>query len=148
MTATDVGSLREAEVGGTPLATRHSPAQDQSPAVPPPGALVIFGATGDLTKRKLMPGLYALAVDGLLPESFAVIGAGRHPIGDEQFRAAMRDAVSRFARLRLDEATWDRFAAGIRYAQYSDADGGLAAVREALERLAHSVRQAPVGSTA
>ena len=135
MTATDVGSLREAEVGGTPLATRHSPAQDQSPAVPPPGALVIFGATGDLTKRKLMPGLYALAVDGLLPESFAVIGAGRHPIGDEQFRAAMRDAVSRFARLRLDEATWDRFAAGIRYAQYSDADGGLAAVREALERV-------------
>ena len=47
----------------------------------------------------------------------------------------MRDAVSRFARLRLDRGTWDRFAAGIHYAQYSEADGGLDAVRETLERV-------------
>jgi glucose-6-phosphate 1-dehydrogenase len=101
---------------------------------PPPTALVIFGATGDLTKRKLMPALYALMSDGLLPDRFAVIGAGRHPLSDEEFRAAMRDAVSRFARLRLDEAIWSRLAGGLRYARFSAEDGGLDAVKEALER--------------
>ena len=101
--------------------------------VPPPAALVIFGATGDLTKRKLVPALYALAVDGLLPEHFTVIGAARSELTDDQFRAAMRDAVTRFARLRLDEKVWSRFAEGLHYASFSDRDGGLDGVKLALE---------------
>jgi glucose-6-phosphate 1-dehydrogenase len=100
---------------------------------PPPATLVIFGATGDLTKRKLVPALYALAVDGLLPERFTVIGAARSELTDDQFRAAMRDAVTRFARLRLDEEVWSRFAEGLRYASFSDRDGGLDGVKRALE---------------
>jgi len=59
-----------------------------------------------------VPALYALAVDGLLPERFTVIGAARSELTDDQFRAAMRDAVTRFARLRLDEEVWSRFAEG------------------------------------
>ena len=100
---------------------------------PPPATLVIFGATGDLTKRKLVPALYALAVDGLLPERFTVIGAARSELTDDQFRAAMRDAVTRFARLRLDEEVWSRFAEGLRYASFSDRDGGRDGVKRALE---------------
>ena len=100
---------------------------------PPPAAVVIFGATGDLTKRKLVPALYALAVDGLLPEHFTVIGAARSELTDDQFRAAMRDAVTRFARLRLDEKVWSRFAEGLRHASFSDRDGGLDGVKRALE---------------
>ena len=100
---------------------------------PPPATLVIFGATGALTKRKLVPALYALAVDGLLPERFTVIGAARSELTDDQFRAAMRDAVTRFARLRLDEEVWSRFAEGLRYASFSDRDGGLDGVKRALE---------------
>jgi len=100
---------------------------------PPPAAVVIFGATGDLTKRKLVPALYALAVDDLLPEHFTVIGAGRSQLSDDQFRAAMRDAVTRFARLRLDEKVWSRFAEGLHYASFSDRDGGLDGVKLALE---------------
>src|ERR1039458_7351847 len=100
---------------------------------PPPAALVIFGATGDLTKRKLVPALYALAVDGLLPKHFTVIGAARSELTDDQFRTAMRDAVTRFARLRLDEEVWSRFAEGLHYASFSDRDGGLDGVKRALE---------------
>jgi glucose-6-phosphate 1-dehydrogenase len=138
--AGDAPAAGDAPVAGVAFAKAATPMAGALPAEPqriaaaPPTALVIFGATGDLTKRKLMPALYALAVDGLLPERFAVIGAGRRPLGDEEFRAAMRDAVSHFARLHLDEGTWSRFAEGLRYAQFSEEDGGLEAVKEALDR--------------
>ena len=72
---------------------------------------VIFGANGDLTKRKLMPALYSLAVRQLLPERFAIIGAARSASSDEQFRARMREAVERFARDELDPEVWDPLAA-------------------------------------
>src|ERR1039458_2177446 len=100
---------------------------------PPPAALVIFGATGDLTKRKLVPSLYALPIYSLLPEHFTVIGAARSELTEDQFRAAMRDAVTRFARLRLDEEVWSRFAEGLHYASFSDRDGGLDVVKRSLE---------------
>jgi glucose-6-phosphate 1-dehydrogenase len=130
MTIADIATVPGRETEGTDPSV--TPAPEPAPS-PPPAALVIFGATGDLTKRKLVPALYALAVDGLLPEHFAVIGAGRSAVTDSEFRAAMREAVTRFARLRLDEAVWSRFAEGLRYAPYSDTDGGLSAVTRALE---------------
>ena len=95
--------------------------------------MVIFGASGDLTKRKLVPALYALAVDGLLPESFTVIGAARRAMTEEEFRASMREGVQRYARLRLDEEVWGRFVQGLRYATFSDQDGGLDEVKRMLE---------------
>ncbi|MGH7412140.1 MAG: glucose-6-phosphate dehydrogenase, partial [Candidatus Methylomirabilis sp.] len=61
--------------------------------------LVIFGASGDLTKRKLLPALYALAHDGLLPERFAAIGFARREKSHEGFRDEMAAAVKQFSRL-------------------------------------------------
>ena len=102
-------------------------------ATPPPCALVIFGATGDLTRRKLVPALYALAADGLLPKGFAVVGTGRTQVSDDEFRRKMRQAVADFARLRLDAATWDGFAGALHYVAMEEGDGGLRRLRERLE---------------
>ncbi|CAN5384054.1 hypothetical protein BH23GEM4_BH23GEM4_10820 [soil metagenome] len=81
--------------------------------VPPPLALVIFGATGDLTRRKLIPALFNLFCEGLLPERFAVLGVSRSEWSDEQFRREMKDAVVEFVG-EPDEEAWDRFAPGLR----------------------------------
>ena len=83
---------------------------------PQPCSLVIFGASGDLTKRKLVPALYALHSEGLLPTGFTVIGAGRTAMADDRFRSAMRDAVGAFGRVTLRESLWSTFAEGLRYA--------------------------------
>ena len=80
----------------------------------PPCAFVIFGASGDLTKRKLVPAVYNLALSRLLPSGFGVIGVARRP--KPEFEAEMRADVSRFSRRKpLDEATWRDLAAGLRY---------------------------------
>jgi glucose-6-phosphate 1-dehydrogenase len=75
-----------------------------------PCAIVIFGASGDLAKRKLIPAIYDLAKDKLLPEKFALIGYARSPMTDEQYRAECRDAVKQFARSKqhFDETVWKR----------------------------------------
>ena len=84
--------------------------------VPDASCLVIFGASGDLTQRKLMPALYSLAHDGLLPAGQTIIGFARPEFTDEAWRMAMRDACNKFARVRpVDEAVWENFAKGIFY---------------------------------
>ena len=78
---------------------------------PEPACLVIFGASGDLTARKLMPALYNLALQRLLPASFAVIGAARHPMSSDRFRHELRAAVAEHSRTRpLNEDVWQAFA--------------------------------------
>jgi glucose-6-phosphate 1-dehydrogenase len=77
--------------------------------------LVIFGASGDLTQRKLMPALYALAFRRLLPERFAVVGAARSEETDDEFRDRMKEAVQRHARDEFRQDVWDELAAGMRY---------------------------------
>ena len=79
--------------------------------------LTIFGASGDLTQRKLFPALYALAVRHLLPDRFAVVGVARSEMTTEEFRAKMREAVQEHCRDDWDEDVWDQLAAGIRYMQ-------------------------------
>jgi glucose-6-phosphate 1-dehydrogenase len=82
--------------------------------VPDASCLVIFGASGDLTQRKLIPALYSLAHDGLLPAGQTIIGYARPDYTDEAFRMAMREACDKFARIRpVDEAIWDNFAKGL-----------------------------------
>ena len=67
--------------------------------VPGPSALVIFGGSGDLAHRKLVPALYNLALRGLLPAGFGVIGVGRRDYGgDEGYRKSMRESVAKFTR--------------------------------------------------
>lgn len=86
--------------------------------VPDASCLVIFGASGDLTQRKLVPGLYSLAHDGLLPAGQTIIGFARPEFTDEAFRMAMREACDKHARTRpVDEAVWDNFARGVFYVQ-------------------------------
>jgi glucose-6-phosphate 1-dehydrogenase len=84
--------------------------------VPEASCLVIFGASGDLTQRKLVPGLYSLAHDGLLPAGQVIVGFARPDYTDETFRAAMREACEKHARTRpVDDAVWESFARGLFY---------------------------------
>ncbi|HXH84646.1 MAG TPA: glucose-6-phosphate dehydrogenase [Candidatus Tectomicrobia bacterium] len=81
-----------------------------------PFALVIFGASGDLTHRKLMPALWTLYASRTLPEPFAIVSTARTPMTDDEFRGRMREAVSEFARLAIpSDAVWRRFAAALTY---------------------------------
>lgn len=83
-----------------------------------PCVLVIFGASGDLTSRKLLPGIYALAKNRMLPSAFALVGFARRPIGDDELRQKMRAAVEQHARQKpIDTAVWDDLARGMRYVQ-------------------------------
>ncbi len=80
--------------------------------------MVIFGASGDLTYRKLIPALYDLVADDLLPSEFAMIGFARKPKTNEQFRQEMRQAVEEFARCKpIDPTIWERFARALHYQQ-------------------------------
>ncbi len=74
-----------------------------------PCAIVIFGATGDLTKRKLLPSLYNLRANGLLPREFAFVGIVRKPMDDEGFRKLMSEDVREFTARAIDEELWADF---------------------------------------
>src|SRR3712207_22776 len=81
-----------------------------------PCAVVIFGASGDLAKRKLIPALYRLVQQRLLPAEFAIVGLARTEMSNEEFRERMRAAVVEFsAGGEVDDAVWDSFARGMRY---------------------------------
>jgi glucose-6-phosphate 1-dehydrogenase len=82
---------------------------------PEPCALVIFGASGDLTKRKLFPALYALAYRRLLPDKFGVVGVARTEQSDEDFIEQMERAVREFARDEFRDDVWARLAEATRY---------------------------------
>jgi glucose-6-phosphate 1-dehydrogenase len=78
--------------------------------------VVIFGASGDLTRRKLMPALYNLAVSRALPGAFAVVGIGRRDKADDEFRSEMKEGVSQFSRRKpIDASVWGDFERGISY---------------------------------
>src|SRR5712671_4033255 len=82
----------------------------------PPCAVVIFGANGDLTKRKLMPALYRLAFEGRLAPGFAVVGISRTPMSDDEFRERMRESVAKYLEdSPFDEDLWRSFAQGLFY---------------------------------
>ena len=81
-----------------------------------PCIVVIFGASGDLAKRKLLPALYRLMQQRLLPAEFAIVGLARTEMTSEEFRARMREAVEEFsAEKSVDEEVWNSFAQGMHY---------------------------------
>ncbi|HEX5042172.1 MAG TPA: glucose-6-phosphate dehydrogenase [Candidatus Polarisedimenticolaceae bacterium] len=82
-----------------------------------PCALVIFGAGGDLASRKLVPALYNLALDRLLPGDAVLVGAGRRPMSDADFVESMRQAVEEHSRRPLVPEMWEELASRIRYVQ-------------------------------
>jgi glucose-6-phosphate 1-dehydrogenase len=84
--------------------------------VPDPSCLVLFGATGDLAHRKVIPALYQLWRTNLLPHDFVVLAIGRRPYDDETLRAELRASLEKYSRvLPLDDTAWRSFAARIRY---------------------------------
>src|SRR5690349_16282535 len=110
--------------------SEHSPANPlreglATRGVPQPCSIVIFGATGDLTHRKLVPALYNLAADGELPPAVAVIGFARRPKNDDQFRQEMEEATRKFSRQTVRDDIWKTFAQSIFYHQsdFSDEAG-------------------------
>ena len=90
-----------------------------------PTTLVIFGATGDLAKRKLLPAIYNLAHEGALPERFNLIGMSRSDIGDDGFRDLARESIAEFSRRAPDDKVLDSLLGRMRYvgASFDDANG-------------------------
>ena len=88
-----------------------------------PQAIVIFGASGDLTKRKLLPAFFHLYLEGLLPERFAIVGYARTEFSDEGFREHAREAVGKFGKRSPDGQVWMDFAKHLAYVtgEFSDA---------------------------
>jgi glucose-6-phosphate 1-dehydrogenase len=126
--------------------TATEPKQETNPLLeglqlrrtPEPCVLVIFGASGDLTRRKLFPALYSLALRRLLPEKFAVIGVARSEESDDEFRERMKHAVQEFGRDEFKEDVWNWLAEGMHYVATDFADEGgedhVAAVLNELDR--------------
>ena len=83
--------------------------------VPEPCVVVIFGATGDLTSRKILPAIYNLRRAGLLPPETSVLGFARRPLTDAEFRAQMRESVEAHSRVKIEDGLWNDFAEGIFY---------------------------------
>ncbi len=86
----------------------------ETAGLPPPCLLVIFGASGDLTRRLLVPDLYGLHLEGLLPKNFTILGVSRTAFTDEAFRDALREAGAEWTRAP-ERGPWEAFAAGIFY---------------------------------
>ena len=134
-TANAVGRLLfdEAQATENPLRAGLNVARTPDPCV-----MVIFGVTGDLTARKLMPSLYDLAVGHPLPEGFSIVGVSRRPWSDEDFRNEMRAAVVKGARTPVTDEAWQHFSEGLFYVQgefekpqtYTDLSTRLATIDE------------------
>src|SRR3954467_790607 len=80
-----------------------------------PTTMVIFGATGDLSKRKLLPAIYNLPHEGALPEQFNLIGVSRGEMSDDEFRETARESISEFSRRDADEKVLEELTNRFRY---------------------------------
>ncbi|HXZ88172.1 MAG TPA: glucose-6-phosphate dehydrogenase [Candidatus Binataceae bacterium] len=102
----------------------------------PPCSVVIFGASGDLAKRKLIPALYNLQACGqeVHPQNFAVLGFARRPMTLEEFREGARESAARFSRLELEQNCWNQFAARLGYLSGLDEPDGFARLKAQLEQ--------------
>jgi glucose-6-phosphate 1-dehydrogenase len=101
-----------------------------------PSGLVIFGVTGDLSRKKLMPAVYDLANRGLLPPGFSLIGFARRDWEDQDFERVVHDAVKEYARTPFDEDVWRQLSEGIRFVsgEFSD-DEAFDHLKETIESL-------------
>lgn len=103
--------------------------------MPQPCTVVIFGATGDLTHRKLIPALYNLAADGDLPAALSVIGFARRDKSDAEFREELKEATAKHSRQTVQEELWESFAERIYYLRGEFGDD------DAYKRLAERLKQ-------
>jgi glucose-6-phosphate 1-dehydrogenase len=114
----------------------RDPRDRRLPRVPEPCALVVFGITGDLARKKLLPAVYDLANRGLLPTNFALLGFARRDWGDTEFAELARESARKAARTPWREEVWDRLAAAVHFVQGSfDDDNAFDALADALRDL-------------
>jgi glucose-6-phosphate 1-dehydrogenase len=92
----------------------------------------MFGATGDLAKRKLLPALFHLATVGLMPERYRIVGTARRPVTDDEFREQARQAVAQFGRAKPEGDAWTAFAETLSFG--SSAPGQTGALEAAVQR--------------
>ncbi|MEU8633756.1 glucose-6-phosphate dehydrogenase [Amycolatopsis sp. NPDC048633] len=104
------------------------------PRIAGPSSLVIFGVTGDLARKKLMPAIYDLANRGLLPAGFSLVGFARRDWEHQDFGELVHDSVKAHARTPFKESVWNRLAEGIRFVQGTFDDD------DAFDRLAQTVQ--------
>ncbi len=110
--------------------------------VAPPCVIIIFGATGDLTKRKLVPALFRMAQQRLIPAQFAIIGTARQEMSDQEFRDRMRQALTEFSEeTEIDEPSWQRFATGISYVSGNFSDTNTYTALQSKLRAVEAERQ-------
>ncbi|PKV95562.1 glucose-6-phosphate 1-dehydrogenase [Amycolatopsis echigonensis] len=113
----------------------RDPRDKRLPRIAGPSSLVIFGVTGDLARKKLMPAIYDLAHRGLLPAGFSLVGFARRDWEHQDFGELVHDSVREHARTPFKESVWNRLAEGIRFVQGTFDDD------EAFDRLAKTVRE-------
>src|SRR5918996_5851954 len=121
------------------IVVEPNPVQFEQPTLPQaePCVVVIFGATGDLTKRKLMPALCRLLGEGCL-EGVAVLGVGRSEMADDEFKALVREALEKSKKIKhLDEKRWQEFSKRLHYiAGALDAEDTYRRIATRLDELA------------
>ena len=133
MTSTDTKSAASAAVWRNPLRDKRD---KRLPRVAGPCSVVIFGVTGDLARKKLMPAIYDLANRGLLSPSFSLVGFARRDWYHDDFSKVVYDAVKQHARTRFRQEVWDRLAEGIRFVQGTfDDDKAFQRLAETLDKL-------------
>jgi glucose-6-phosphate 1-dehydrogenase len=134
--------MREVEIGSIDETTLEHRASEPARAVAP-ATLVVFGGAGDLARRKLLPALYNLHIDGLLPARTAMVGVGRPPMSDDQYRDLARDAIAKFSRrdVKQDgsgEKEWLTFAESLFFVGASLEDpAAFAALGSRLDIIEH-----------
>ncbi|WIX78083.1 glucose-6-phosphate dehydrogenase [Amycolatopsis carbonis] len=112
----------------------RDPRDKRLPRIAGPSSLVIFGVTGDLARKKLMPAIYDLAHRGLLPAGFSLVGFARRDWEHQDFGELVHDSVREHARTPFKESVWNRLAEGIRFVQGTFDDD------DAFDRLAQTVK--------
>jgi glucose-6-phosphate 1-dehydrogenase len=119
--------------GANPL---RDPRDRRLPRIAGPSGLVIFGVTGDLSRKKLMPAVYDLANRGLLPPGFSLVGFARRDWENEDFAQVVHDAVKEHARTPFREEVWQQLAEGFRFVpgEFSD-DEAFEKLRGTIEEL-------------
>jgi glucose-6-phosphate 1-dehydrogenase len=98
-----------------------------------PTTIVLFGATGDLARRKLLPGLFHLFVEGFLPEDWRLIGSSSDDLSDQEFRERVRASIAEFGRVKPDGEAWSAFAAASRYVSGRFGPGQTGPLQAAVE---------------
>jgi glucose-6-phosphate 1-dehydrogenase len=114
----------------------RDPRDRRLPRVPEPCALVVFGITGDLARKKLLPAVYDLANRGLLPTNFALLGFARRDWGDTEFAELARDSARKAARTPWREEVWERLAGTVHFVHGSfDDDNAFDELAQTLDDL-------------